>query len=134
MTFTFGPAWNCPGLTVIAELGLRSMPNVAEATSRASGMMSPVVWTLARPSRLAPKSSPKPPATEIVWAGLAALKDVASLMMYAVESPSISVTEETFPFSSPMPDVESPRRFLSSVAGTPESIFCVSSSEFALFG
>ncbi|TMK23785.1 MAG: hypothetical protein E6G62_10690, partial [Actinobacteria bacterium] len=62
---TRGPDWNCAGARVSDELGLRLIPNVACAMRFASGMMSPVVWTLARPLRLAPKSRLKPPATAI---------------------------------------------------------------------
>ena len=73
---------------MIDVVGLRSIPNVAEATSRASGMMSPVVFTPARPPRLALKLSPKPPATEIVFADVIPLR----LITNAVESPSTSKT------------------------------------------
>ena len=67
---TRGPAWNWPGLTVIDELGLRLIPKVAAATSRASGITSPVVCTPARPPRFAANESENPPATEMVLAGV----------------------------------------------------------------
>ena len=63
---TRGPESNCAGPTAIAEVGFRLIPKVKVATSRASGMMLPVVVRLARPPRLAPKSSEKPPAAPSV--------------------------------------------------------------------